>query len=135
MRFERLTFSNEEILELKNLLEEKEKVEIICTPQKSGIWLHDKNWAMELRLLLFPSYKVTISRVCFIHRRQGIMTDVLDFLIGFCRKHGIQSICVQSVETKEMAAFCIKHGFTPNPNASFENEFGFIVGDYLIGID
>ena len=34
-----------------------------------------------------------------------------------------------------MAAFCVKNGFTPNPNASFESGFGFIAGDYLLGID
>lgn len=131
----KLAFSDNEVMELTKLLEEREKVDIMCTPQISGIWLHNENWEMELRLLLLYPYRITVSRVCFIYKRQGIMTKVLDFLVRFCRKHGIQNICIQSVETKEMAAFCVKHGFAPNPNASFESGFGFITGDYLLSID
>lgn len=62
------------------------------------------------------------------------MTDVLEYLISFCKKHNIAQICIQSVETKEMAAFCHKNGFVPNPNASFENKEGLILGDYLLNV-
>lgn len=135
MQMKRLTFSDEEVMELTKLLEERKEVDIICTPQISGIWSHNENWETELRLLLLYPYRVTVSRVWFIHKRQGIMIEALDFLIRFCRKHGIQNICNQSVETQEMAAFCVKNGFTPDPNASFESRFGFSAGDYLLSID
>ena len=135
MQMKRLTFSDEEVMELTKLLEERKEVDIICTPQISGIWSHNENWETELRLLLLYPYRVTVSRVWFIHKRQGIMIEALDFLIRFCRKHGIQNICIQSVETQEMAAFCVKNGFTPDPNASFESRFGFSAGDYLLSID
>lgn len=68
----RLKFSEQEIEELVQLLEQREGVEIECIPQLGGgIWLHDPTWEMELRLLLLLNYKVTVSRVCFIHKRQG----------------------------------------------------------------
>ena len=89
----RLKFSEQEIEELVQLLEQREGVEIECIPQLGGgIWLHDPTWEMELRLLLLLNYKVTVSRVCFIHKRQGTMTAVLDFLIRFCREHGVPQI-------------------------------------------
>ena len=111
-------------------------MEIECIPQLGGgIWLHDPTWEMELRLLLLFNYKVTVSKVCFIHKRQGTMTAVLDFLIRFCREHSVPQICVQSVETKEMANFCLKNGFVPDSTASFEMEEGLILGDYVMSIE
>ena len=132
----RLKFSEQEIEELVQLLEQREGVEIECIPQLGGgIWLHDPTWEMELRLLLLLNYKVTVSRVCFIHKRQGTMTAVLDFLIRFCREHGVPQICVQSVVTKEMANFCLKNGFVPYFTTSFETEEGLILGDYVMSIE
>ena len=109
----RLKFSEQEIEELVQLLEQREGVEIECIPQLGGgIWLHDPTWEMELRLLLLLNYKVTVSRVCFIHKRQGTMTAVL-----------------------EMANFCCKNGFVPDSTASFETEEGLILGDYVMSIE
>ena len=58
----RLKFSEQEIEELVQLLEQREGVEIECIPQLGGgIWLHDPTWEMELRLLLLLNYKVNGS--------------------------------------------------------------------------
>lgn len=128
------TFSDDEVSELIALLKEKEKTEIACIPQIMGIWLHDSSWHTELRLLVLPRMKLTVSRVCFQNRRQGIMTEVLKWMKRYCRKHSISRICIQCVETKEMANFCNKNGFAPEPTASFEMN-GIVFGDYVLNID
>ena len=79
-------------------------------------------------------FKLIISRVAFHHQRKGTMTAVLDYLIHFCKEHQIQFICAQSVETKEMASFCTKNGFSPDPNATLMNKEGTIIGDYILKI-
>lgn len=62
------------------------------------------------------------------------MTRVLELLKHFCRCHAVQEILIQSVETKEMAAWCSKNGFTPDPRATFEFG-GVILGDYIMKIN
>ena len=130
-----VSFSNTDIIDLSRLLQEREGVEIRCNPQISGIWLHDENWETELRLLILADIRITVSRVCFRNRRQGTMTVVMEWLVGFCRRNKIPTICIQSVETWEMAAFCQKHGFRPNPLASMLCNQGFVIGDYLFDVD
>lgn len=124
-----ITFSEEDIAELTALLEQHEQKTILCKKEMSGIWLHSEDWETELRLLLLFHYRLTVSRVCFVNRRRGTMTAVLNWMIHFCQQHEIQSILVQSVETPEMASWCIKNGFKPNPNASFFTG-NMIIGDY-----
>lgn len=89
---------------------------------------------MELRILFLFHFKLIISRVAFLHQRKGTMTAVLDYLIHFCKEHQIQVIYAQSVETKEMASFCTKNGFFPDPNATLMNKEGTIIGDYILKI-
>ncbi len=45
----------------------------------------------------------------------GTMTEIYEYLRTFCKEKGIKKIVVQSVETKEMADFCLKHKMEPNP--------------------
>lgn len=80
------------------------------------------------------NFRVTVSRVCFIHQQIGTMTRVLELLKRFCRYHAVQEILVQSVETKEMAAWCSKSGFTPDPRAALEFD-GVFLGDYIMKIN
>ena len=102
---------------------------MIAQPEMSGVWFHDENWEMELRLLLLADLHLTVSRVVFINQRQGTMTELLGILEDFCIRNSVKEILVQSVETAEMAAWCHKNGFTPDPNASFMSN-GIMLEDY-----
>ena len=126
-------FSENEIADITSLLKEREKTDIECIPQISGIWLHDPSWQTELRLLVLPKIKLTVSRVCFQRRRQGTMSEVVKWMIRYCHNHEIPQICIQSVETQEMVNFCLKNDFSPNPLTSFEID-GRILGDYIMNL-
>lgn len=110
-------------------MEACEGVKVSCRREMSGIWFVSDESDMELRLLLLMHFRLTVSRVCFIHRRQGTMTKVMAFLEAFCKKHCIPEIVIQSVETKEMSNWCQKNNFQPNPSASMQIN-DFITGDY-----
>ena len=73
---------------------------------------------IELRLLFLGRLRLTISRVAFENQRCGTMSKI---------------IVVQSVETLEMAAFCLKHHFQPDVNVSMEID-GILIGDYKLKI-
>lgn len=126
-------FSENEIADITSLLKEREKADIECIPQINGIWLHDPSWQTELRLLVLPKIKLTVSRVCFQRRRQGTMSEVVKWMIRYCHNHEIPQICIQSVETQEMVNFCLKNDFSPNPLTSFEID-GRILGDYIMNL-
>ena len=126
-------FSENEIADITSLLKEREKTDIECIPQISGIWLHDPSWQTELRLLVLPRIKLTVSRVCFQKRRQGTMGEVVKWMIRYCHNHEIYQICIQSVETEEMVNFCLKNDFRPNPLTTFEID-GRILGDYIVNL-
>lgn len=56
---------------------------------------------------------VVVARVQFLNRRKGMMTKLYELL----EKHvndmvDLDSICIESVVTLEMEAWCIKNGFT-----------------------
>ena len=95
----------------------------------SGVWFHSDDWSMELRLLLLMNFRLTVSRVCFIRRRQGTMTKVMNFLENYCKKHDIQELRIQSVLTKEMVGWCQKNDFSPDENAALQTG-DFVIGDY-----
>lgn len=111
-------------------LSEREGVHILCTQELSGTWLHSRTYTSELRILLLADIQITVSRVCFINRRQGTMTAVLQWLEDFAMRNHIGKIVIQSVETDAMCCWCLNHGFQPNPNASIEVG-GKIYGDYV----
>ena len=121
--------SPEEKETLRKLLEEQEGVSISVYEGIRELWYRNEDRQSELRLLFLFNYKVTVSRVCFIHRRQGTMTKVLSVLEGYCKKNKVEQLLVQSVETPEMANWCMKMDFTPDPNATFLVD-GFLAGDY-----
>ena len=124
-----LRFSEEDIAQMLQLLEACEGTKIYCKREINGIWLHTKNYDTELRLLLLMNFRLTVSRVLFVHRRQGTMTKIMAFLEKFCKEHNIPEIVIQSVETKEMASWCQKNNFQPNPSASMQIK-DLIIGDY-----
>lgn len=124
-----VSFSDSDIAALKRLLEESEGISISCNQEISGIWLTSDTRETELRLLLLMGFRLTVSRVCFVHRRQGTMTKVLSFLEDFCRREGVSEIVVQMVETSEMANWCLKNGFQPIPSATMAIN-GLLIGDY-----
>ena len=127
--FNHFAFSDSEILELKQLLENKEKVPYICNREMSGIWLHTPDFEAELRLLLLGQFRISVSRVCFLQRRKGTMTAVLAWLERFCQNHQVQSIVIQCVQTEAMVNWCQKNGFFPIAHSSMILK-GIIVGDY-----
>ena len=131
--YKKITFSDEDVKKLIEIIENKEHKKVHCFPEFNGIWIRDKGFETEMRLLILADFRVTVSRVCFSNRRQGLMTDIYCYLKEFCKEHNICQIMIQSVETKEMANWCIKHGFKPNPSSSLKLE-EFICGDYVIDV-
>lgn len=124
-----IIMSPEEKENLRKLLEEQEGVPISVHEGIRELWYQNEDGQSELRLLFLFDYQVTVSRVGFIRRRQGTMTKVLSVLEDFCKKNKVEQLLVQSVETPEMANWCMKMGFTPDPNATFLFN-GFLTGDY-----
>lgn len=124
-----IIMSPEERETLRELLEQQEGVPISVHEGIRELWYQSQDRQSELRLLLLFSYQVTVSRVGFIRRRQRTMTKVLSVLEEFCKKNRVEQILVQSVETPEMANWCKKMGFAPDPNASFLID-EFLAGDY-----
>lgn len=124
-----IIMSAEELENLRKLLERQEGVPISVHEGIREIWYQSEDGQSELRLLFLFDYQVTVSRVGFIHRRQGTMTKVLSVLEDFCKKNKVKQLLIQSVETPEMANWCMKMDFTPDPNATFLVD-GFLAGDY-----
>ena len=123
-------FTREDVSTLIKLLEDAEKTKIVCQQELSGIWLHDERWDTELRLLVIRGVQLTLSRVNLQNKRQGTMTKIASFMEDFCSRSGIHQICVQSVLTEEMSAWCRKNRYEPNQYASQEIN-GLVVGDYI----
>lgn len=119
--------------EIKHIIAVQENCDIAISKGIREIWFVGDN-STELRILFLGHYRLTISRVNFERKRCGTMTKILFVLIDFCKKNNIQKIIVRSVETKEMASFCLKHHFIPDKNSSFEID-GIIYGDYILYIE
>lgn len=131
-----IKFTEEDIKILQDMIENDERIKLTCWRELSGIWLKSKNHDIpvtELRLLILSNIQVTVSRVCFKNERQGTMTSVFEFLKDFCIKNNINQIIIQSVLTKEMANWCIKHGFNPVKSSSIELH-GTVIGDYAFPV-
>lgn len=119
-------FSEEDKQNVKKLIEYKNPCNLNITESFNTIWYRDPESETELRILFLGDIKMTISRVAFKNKRVGTMTDIYNYLLNFCKEKGIKKIVVQSVETKEMADFCLKHNLQPN-------EYCMDAGDYLMG--
>lgn len=124
-------FNDRDIKELAAIIDEKDHVCVDAHMELSGIWLYSPNEETELRLLTLGDFQVTVSRVCFSHRRAGCMTAIFGWLKNFCKRNGIHRILIQSVQTREMANWCIKNGFQPDKNASMQID-GVVIGNYLL---
>lgn len=126
-----LELSSEEILQIKGIIEHQENKMCTVDNSLSTIWIHDKHYETEFRFCFNGHFKLVISRVCFVNRRCGTMTKLLEKMKGFCNKYDVHNITIQSVETPEMVNFCIKNGFSPSSNASFTLN-GITLGDYVL---
>ena len=132
-----IKFTDEDIEILQDMIEKADRTKMTCRRELSGIWLESKNYDIpvtELRLLILSNIQVTVSRVCFKNTRHGTMTNVFEFLKAFCVKNNINQIIIQSVLTKEMADWCMTHGFNPIKSSSIELH-GIVIGDYAFPVN
>ena len=118
--------------EIADVISAGEQCTVIIHRGIREIWFRGTE-GIELRLLFLGCLRLTISRVAFENQRCRTMSKILDLLIEFCRRNEIQEIVAQSVETPEMAAFCLKHHFQPDVNVSMEMD-GILMGDYRLKI-
>ena len=133
----KIKFTDKDIEILQDMIEKAERTKMTCRRELSGIWLESKNYDIpvtELRLLILSNIQVTVSRVCFKNTRHGTMTSVFEFLKDFCVKNNINQIIIQCVLTKEMADWCMTHGFNPIKSSSIELH-GIVIGDYAFPVN
>ena len=133
----KIKFTDKDIEILQDMIEKAERTKMTCRRELSGIWLESKNYDIpvtELRLLILSNIQVTVSRVCFKNTRHGTMTSVFEFLKDFCVKNNINQIIIQCVLTKEMADWCMTHGFNPIKSSSLELH-GIVIGDYAFPVN
>lgn len=126
-------FTNEEVDYLIHLIEKAEGVSEVHERGIREDWFHDDTWSSELRVLHLFELRLTISRVQFIHRRNGLMTALFHFFLEHCKRNHIREIVVQSVETKAMANWCMKNGFELVYATAIQVD-GFSAGDYKFTI-
>ena len=127
-----LEFTDEQIQRIKFVIDQKDETDCAINRSFNTVWLADNE--TEFRFGFLGRYKLVISRVCFAHRRQGILSDILGILKSICLENDVHNITMQSVETKEMIAFCVKNGFIPDKYSTFQDEEGDIYGDYILKI-
>lgn len=113
--------------ELMNNIEKVNNCELICQQSFQTLWLHNNDYSVEFRYVIFLN-KLIISRVCFSERRRGCMSLCLNTIKKYAQKLNLTTLVIQSVQTKEMANFCIKNNILPNEYC-MEIE-GIFVGDY-----
>lgn len=86
-------FSNSDTMELVAIIKEKDHVCVDAFMEPSGIWLRSPNEETELRLLTLGDFQVTVSRVCFSHKRAGCMTAIFGWLKKILQKKRYSSYC------------------------------------------
>ena len=128
-----LTFTENQLETIKNIIEDKDQQK--CTVHKSfnTVWIHGETSDTEFRISFLGNFRLIISRVKFQNQRCGIMSTLLEELKEICLENNVHTICMQSVETKEMINFCIKQQFKPDPYCTFDYD-GDIYGDYLLTV-
>jgi len=68
-----------------------------------------------------PIHQLTVARVQFIHRRCGNMTELYEILKKIQRKYKMDNICIENVNTDEMANWCKKNGLRKNVDLPLNN--------------
>lgn len=126
---EDIKFSSDDIAAIKQIIECHEKEPWTVHIGIRELWLRNNDSSAEFRLLFLFNIRITVSRVTFKNKRTGTMTEVMHYCEQFAKKNHISTVVVQSVETAEMAQWCLKNGYQPNPNASMEFN-GLVIGDY-----
>ena len=121
--------TEDEIIILKNIIDKHNNCDCNWNISFSTIWFQDDE--VELRISFLQNIKLIISRVCFINKRNGTMSEILEKLKEICQKNHIKLICMQSVLTDEMINFCKKNDFLPDEYSSYEID-GKIFGDYIL---
>lgn len=128
-----LTFTEPQIATLKKIIETQDHQSCIVTKSFNTVWIQGEESDTEFRICFLGNLKLIISRVKFQNQRQGILSFLLEELKKICLENDVHVICIQSVVTKKMINFCLKHHFEPDPYATFLND-GDIYGDYLLHI-
>ena len=104
---------------------------VLFENRRNALCLCSEEQETEIRITLFGKIELVVSRVAFLNKRIGTMTFVLQELIHYCRVNEIHRLCIQCVNTKEMANFCKKNGFQVKNSIECGD---FISGDYYIEI-
>jgi hypothetical protein len=128
---EDVLFSLEDIMCIQRIIEAHEGEPWTVHHGIRELWFRNSDSTAEFRLLFLFDIAMTVSRVSFVKRRVGTMTAVMNYCKQFAKKHGVNKLVIQSVQTPEMARWCLKNGYLPNPSASIEID-GLVIGDYEI---
>lgn len=104
---------------------------VLFENRRNALWFCSEEQEIEIRITLLGKIELVVSRVAFLNKRIGTMTFVLQELLHYCRVNGIHRLCIQCVNTKEMANFCKKNGFQVKNSIECGD---FISGDYYIEI-
>lgn len=119
---------NELVRELKEIIEDNEEIDLSYYKNFTTYWIHDEGYNREFRIA-FVGDRIIISRVCFENRRRGCMTRCFESIKRYALENGIREICIQSVLTQEMMAWCLDNDFRPNIYCMKVD--GVIIGDYI----
>lgn len=120
--------------EVINLIQEVEKVELNVNKSIMGNNIYMCSMEQETELYIKKSLNsLIISKVNFKNKRQGLMTKILKELIKITKEYGYDTIMVESVLTKEMSHFCLKHNFIQKPN--YFGECDSYLGDYELKLN
>lgn len=115
--------------EIINTIQEVEGVELNVTKSIMGNNIYMFSMEQETELYIKKSLNnIIISKVNFKNKRQGLMTKILNELIKITKDYDYDTIMVESVLTKEMSNFCLKHNFIQKPN--YFGEYDSYLGDY-----
>lgn len=128
-----LTFTENQIKTIKNIIEDKDHQKCTVHMSFNTVWIQGETSDTELRISFLGNLRLIISRVKFQNQRCGIMSTLLEELKEICLENNVHTICIQSVETKEMINFCIKQQFKPDPYCTFDYD-GDLYGDYLLTV-
>lgn len=126
---ESIEFLSEDIERVQQIIENHEGEPWTMHQGIRELWLRNDERTAEFQLLFLFDIKMTVSRVAFKNKRTGTMTEVMAYCEQFAKEKGVRKIVIQSVETSEMAQWCRKHGYEPNPTATVEIE-ELLIGDY-----